>query len=54
MIIYVDVDDTLVRSTGKTRIPMTSVIEHVRQLTTDGATLYLWSAGGADYCRVES
>jgi len=51
MIVYVDVDDTLVRSTGTTRIPMTSVIEHVRQLKADGATLYLWSAGGADYCR---
>jgi predicted HAD superfamily phosphohydrolase YqeG len=51
MIVYVDVDDTLVRSTGATRIPMTSVIEHVRQLKADGATLYLWSAGGADYCR---
>jgi hypothetical protein len=50
MIVYVDVDDTLVRSTGTTRIPMTSVIEHVRQLKADGDTLYLWSAGGADYC----
>jgi len=51
MIIYVDVDDTLVRSTGSTRIPIPSVIEHVRQLKADGAELYLWSAGGADYCR---
>jgi len=51
MIIYVDVDGTLVQSAGITRIPMTSVIEHVRQLKADGATLYLWSAGGADYCR---
>ncbi len=51
MIIYVDVDDTLVRSVGTTRIPMTPVIDHVRRLKADGAQLYLWSAGGADYCR---
>ena len=51
MIIYVDVDDTLVRSVGTTRIPMTAVIEHVRQLKADGAELYLWSSGGAEYCR---
>ena len=51
MIFYVDVDDTLVRTVGTTRIPMVSVIEHVRRLKDDGATLYLWSAGGADYCR---
>jgi hypothetical protein len=50
-IIYVDVDDTLVRSVGTKRIPMVSVIEHVRRLKADGAQLYLWSAGGADYCR---
>jgi hypothetical protein len=51
MIFYVDVDDTLVRTVGTTRIPIVSVIEHVRRLKADGATLYLWSAGGADYCR---
>jgi predicted HAD superfamily phosphohydrolase YqeG len=50
-IVYVDVDNTLVRSTGADRIPVPSVIEHVRQLKADGATLYLWSARGADYCR---
>lgn len=51
MIFYVDVDDTLVRTVGTTRIPIVSVIEHVRRLRAEGATLYLWSAGGADYCR---
>jgi len=51
MIVYVDVDDTLVRSTGGTRIPLPAVVEHVKQLKADGATLYLWSAGGAEYCR---
>lgn len=50
-IIYVDVDDTLVRSVGAKRIPMPSVIDGVRHLKIEGATLYLWSSGGADYCR---
>jgi hypothetical protein len=51
MIIYVDVDDTLVRTVGTTRIPIVAVIDHVRRLKADGAELYLWSAGGAEYCR---
>jgi hydroxymethylpyrimidine pyrophosphatase-like HAD family hydrolase len=50
-IIYVDVDDTLVRSFGTKRIPMPPVIAYVRKLKADGVTLYLWSSGGADYCR---
>lgn len=39
------------KTIGNTRIPMTDVIEHVRKLKSNGAQLYLWSAGGADYCR---
>ena len=50
-VIYVDIDDTMVRSVGSKRIPMPSVIENVRRLKASGATLYLWSSGGADYCR---
>lgn len=50
-IVFIDVDDTLVRSVGTKRIPMPAVIEGVRQLKVEGATLYLWSSGGADYCR---
>ncbi|WP_367872538.1 hydrolase [Luteolibacter sp. Populi] len=49
-IIYVDVDDTLIRTVGTRRIPIPAVIEHVRRLKSDGAELYLWSAGGAAYC----
>jgi predicted HAD superfamily phosphohydrolase YqeG len=49
--IYVDVDDTFVRSAGTKRIPMPSVIEHIRELKAQGATLYCWSSGGADYAR---
>ena len=50
-VVYVDVDETLVRSFGTKRIPITSVIERVRALHAAGFTLYLWSSGGADYCR---
>lgn len=51
MIIYVDVDDTLIRTVGTRRIPIPSVVQHVRDLKSGGAELYLWSAGGAAYCR---
>lgn len=49
--VYVDVDDTLVRSVGTKRIPIPSVIQHVRDLHAQGAVLYCWSAGGAEYAR---
>ena len=50
-VVYVDVDDTLVRSAGTKRIPIPSSIAKVRALHSSGVTLYLWSAGGADYAR---
>ena len=49
--IYVDVDDTLVRSFGSKRVPMPAVIAAVCRLAEQGVQLYLWSTGGADYCR---
>jgi hypothetical protein len=49
--VFVDVDDTLVRSAGTKRIPMPSVIQHVRELHAQGAVLYCWSAGGAEHAR---
>jgi hypothetical protein len=51
LVVYVDVDDTFVRSVGSRRIPITRVIEHVRQLHGSGAVLYCWSSGGSDYAR---
>ncbi len=54
MIVFVDVDDTLVRSFGTKRMPMTSVIAKVRALHREGHTLYLWSTGGADYARASA
>jgi FMN phosphatase YigB (HAD superfamily) len=50
-IVFVDVDDTLVRSVGTKRIPMPRVIERVKALHLEGAELYLWSTGGAEYAR---
>ena len=49
--IYVDVDDTLIRSAGTKRIPIPATIQQIRQLHQEGATLFCWSAGGADYAR---
>ena len=51
MIAYVDVDDTLLRTSGSTKIPMPHVVEHIRTLHEDGVELYCWSAGGGDYAR---
>ena len=48
-VVYVDVDDTLVRSAGTKRIPIPTAIERVRSLHREGAVLYLWSAAGAAY-----
>ncbi|ATB29546.1 hypothetical protein [Melittangium boletus] len=50
-VIYVDVDDTLVRSFGSKRIPMFPMVERVRELHERGAELYCWSTGGAAYAR---
>ena len=50
-IIYVDVDDTFVRSVGTTRIPMPATIRQIRALYEQGATMYCWSSGGADYAQ---
>jgi cation transport ATPase len=49
MVVYVDVDDTLVRWVGTKRVPIPRVIGRIRLLHAEGATLYLWSTGGADY-----
>src|SRR5215203_876620 len=49
--IYVDVDDTLIRSAGSKRIPIPAVIRHVCELHEKGVLLYCWSSGGGDYAR---
>ena len=50
-IVFVNVDDTLVRSAGAKRISITAVVDCVRALKQAGATLYCWSTGGAEYAR---
>lgn len=49
--IFIDVDDTFVRSAGTKRVPMLAVIQHIQDLKEQGAVLYCWSSGGADYAR---
>lgn len=52
-VIYVDVDDTLIRTYGTKQIPMPASAEFVRRMHTAGHTLYCWSRGGGDYaCEV--
>ena len=50
-VVFVDVDDTLIRSFGTKRMPMASVVSSIRALHQDGAVLYLWSSGGGEYAR---
>ena len=54
LVIYVDVDDTLIRSFGTKRIPIPSTIQQVRDLADQGAELYCWSSGGAAYARASA
>ena len=50
-IIYIDVDDTLIRTFGTKQIPMTPCVDYVRRMHSDGHMLYCWSRGGAEYSR---
>ncbi len=50
-VVFVDVDDTLVRSVGTKRIPMPAEIANVRRMHSEGAVLYLWSSGGGEYAK---
>jgi len=51
LVVYVDVDDTLIRSMSHKRVPIPNVVEHVRSLANSGSTLYCWSSGGASYAK---
>jgi hypothetical protein len=50
-VVFVDVDDTLVRSVGTKRIPIPAVVTRVRELHDAGVSLFLWSSAGAEYAR---
>ena len=52
LVIYIDVDDTLVRTFGTKRMPIGGMADHVKALVADGAVLYCWSSGGAAYARL--
>jgi hypothetical protein len=49
LVVYVDVDDTLIRTAGTKRIPVSGVAQHIIALAAEGALLYCWSSGGAEY-----
>jgi hypothetical protein len=51
LVVYIDVDDTLVRSAGTKTMPVPSMVEHTRGLASAGAELYCWSTAGAEYAR---
>lgn len=53
-VVFVDVDDTLVRSVGRKRIPMPAVVARVKSMHEEGVALYLWSSGGAEYARMSA
>lgn len=50
-VIYVDVDDTLVRSFGPKQIPILGTVDFVRKMHRAGHTLYCWSRGGGEYAK---
>ena len=50
-VIYIDVDDTLIRSVGTKQIPMPASVNYVRRMQAAGHILYCWSQGGSDYAR---
>lgn len=51
MVVFVDVDDTLLRFAGSKKIPIPGTITKVQELWAAGVHLYCWSMGGADYAR---
>jgi len=51
LVVYIDVDDTLVRSAGTKTMPVPSMVEHVKALAGSGAELYCWSTAGTGYAR---
>jgi len=50
-VIFVDVDDTLIRSFGTKQIPIPTAVRYVREMFDAGNVLYCWSRGGAQYSR---
>ena len=51
MIYYIDVDDTLIRTIGSKIIPIPNTLKLINELDLSANTIYLWSRGGAEYCK---
>lgn len=51
IVVYIDVDDTLIRTEGGTRKPIAGTVALVKRLRGEGAQLFCWSAGGSEYAR---
>ena len=51
MVIFIDVDDTLIRTVGSTQIPIPSSIDYVKRMHVAGHDLYCWSRGGGEYAQ---
>lgn len=49
--IYVDVDDTLIRTYSTKIIPIIATVEKIQELKSNGHKLYCWSSGGAEYAK---
>ncbi len=49
--IYIDVDQTLVRTVAGRWVPNQDLRQKVREWKAAGAVLYCWSSQGADYAR---
>lgn len=54
LVIYVDIDDTLIRSFGSKRIPMGRMVQRIAELKQAGADLYCWSSGGGAYAETSA
>ena len=48
--IYIDVDDTIIRTVGSKVMPITDTIKWIRE-NSETHNLYLWSRGGGDYAK---
>lgn len=53
-VVFVDVDDTLLRDVGSKQIPIPATVRYVQTLQAEGAELYCWSSGGALYARASA
>ena len=51
MIYYVDIDDTLVRTSGGKTFPIPRTVAWIKTIDISQNKIYLWSRGGGDYAK---